>query len=142
MPAARCAVPRRAEQTRLTQDRVLSELLAAHAGTAFARDHALAAVRTYEEFRRAVPVRAYEALRPYMDRVLAGEATALLPPGRRVLMFSRTSGTTGQPKHIPVTQRFLAEMRRGWNIFGPRPSRTTRPPGCGGSWPSARRTRN
>jgi hypothetical protein len=106
------------ERTRQTQDRVLVELLTAHAGTAFARDHGLAAVHTYEEFRRAVPVRAYEALRPYMDRVLAGETAALLPPGRPVLMYSRTSGTTGLPKHIPVTPRFLAEMRRGWNIFG------------------------
>jgi hypothetical protein len=106
------------QNTQQTQDRVLGELLAAHAGTAFARDHGLAAARTYEDFRRAVPVRAYEALRPYMDRVLAGETTALLPPGGKVLMFSRSSGSTGLPKHIPVTPRFLAEMRRGWNIFG------------------------
>jgi hypothetical protein len=29
-----------------------------------------------------------------------------------------TSGTTGKPKHIPVTRRFLADIRRGWNVFG------------------------
>jgi hypothetical protein len=33
-------------------------------------------------------------------------------------MFSQTSGTTGRPKNIPVTPRFLADIRRGWNIFG------------------------
>ena len=106
------------QHTQQTQDRLLGELLAAHADTGFARDHGLGGVRTYEEFRQAVPVRAYEALRPYMDRVLAGQTAALIPPGQRVLMFSRTSGTTGQPKHIPVTPRFLDEMRRGWNVFG------------------------
>jgi len=33
-------------------------------------------------------------------------------------MFSMTSGSTGAPKYIPVTRRFLADIRRGWNIFG------------------------
>ena len=47
-----------------------------------------------------------------------GRTEALLPPGEPVLMFSMTSGTTGQPKHIPVTRAFLRTIRRGWNIFG------------------------
>ena len=101
-----------------TQDRVLVELLAAHRDTAFGRDHGFDKIRTYADFVAAVPVRSYDALKPYADRVQAGEFDALLPPGQRVLMFSQTSGTTGQPKYIPVTSRFLAEMRRGWNIFG------------------------
>jgi len=42
----------------------------------------------------------------------------LLPPGEDVLMFSMTSGTTGNPKYIPVTSRFLTHLRRGWNILG------------------------
>jgi len=106
------------EHTAQTQDRVLAELLAAHRDTAFGRDHGFERIRTYADFVSAVPVRPYDALKPYADRVLAGECGALLPPGERALMFSQTSGTTGEPKHIPVTSRFLAEMRRGWNIFG------------------------
>jgi hypothetical protein len=106
------------QRTEQVQDRVLRELLRAHAATAFGRDHGFAAIHTYDEFARAVPVGSFETHRPYMDRVLAGETTALLPPGEHVLMFSQTSGTTGEPKHIPVTRRFLHEMRRGWNIFG------------------------
>ncbi len=105
-------------RTGQVQQRLLRELLAAHAETDFGRDHDFARIRTYEDFRRAVPVGSYETHRPYVDRVLEGRPVALLPPGRRVLMFSRTSGTTGRPKHIPVTRRFLREMRRGWNIFG------------------------
>jgi hypothetical protein len=75
-------------------------------------------VRGYGDFVRAVPVGDYETHRPYMERVWAGQTTALLPAGERVHMFSRTSGTTGQPKHIPVTERFLAAARRGWNVWG------------------------
>ena len=48
----------------------------------------------------------------------AGRAPPCCHRARPVLMFSRTSGTTGEPKHIPVTPRFLAAMRRGWNIWG------------------------
>ena len=106
------------ERTREVQEKLLADLLRRHADTAFGRDHGFGAIRTYEDLRASVPIRSYPALRPYVDRVLHGETTALLPPGEPVLMFSRTSGTTGEPKHIPVTGRFLASMRRGWNVFG------------------------
>jgi len=106
------------QRTAQTQHRLLADLLAAHAETAFGRDHNFAALRSYDDFTAAVPVRSYEELRPYMVRVWTGETTALLPAGEEVLMFSRTSGTTGAPKHIPVTRRVLAGLRRGWNIFG------------------------
>lgn len=106
------------QRTRATQDALLAELVSRHADTAFGRDHGFARIRSHEDFVAAVPVGNYETLRPYMRRVYDGETTALLPGGEPVLMFSRSSGTTGEPKHIPVTQRFLNEMRRGWNIFG------------------------
>jgi len=104
--------------TASVQEQLLGRLLAAGAATAFGRAHGLGAVRTYEEFVRAVPVGNYETLRPYMDRVLAGDTAALLPADQRVLMFSQTSGTTGLPKFIPVTERSLADARRGWNVWG------------------------
>jgi len=105
-------------QTPRVQDSVLNELIAAHAATAFGRDHGFSSLRTYEDFRSAVPVRKYEDLRPYMERVFGGEFDALIPRSHRVLMFAKTSGTTGEPKHIPVTDKFLHQMRRGWNMFG------------------------
>lgn len=105
-------------RTREIQDQWLAEFLAAHAGSDFARDHHLGSVRTYQDYRAAVPIQTYDTLRPYMKRVYEGHTTALLPEGETVLMFSMTSGTTGQPKHIPVTSRFLADIRRGWNVFG------------------------
>jgi len=106
------------KHTAQTQDRLLAELVWTHRETAFGRDHGFDKIRTYDDSIAAVPVGSYDKLKPYADRVFAGESDALLPPGERALMFSRTSGTTGEPKHVPVTSRFLAEMRRGWNIFG------------------------
>jgi hypothetical protein len=101
-----------------TQARVLRKKLARHAESEFARDHGLTNVRDYAQFRERVPIRSYEELRPYVDRVVNGEPTALLGRGQQVLMFAITSGTTDRPKHVPVTREFLAEYRRGWNVFG------------------------
>ncbi len=100
------------------QAQLLARLVDLHAETAFGQDHGFAKIRNWRDFRSAVPVASYESLRPYVDRVLGGETTALLPPGDSPVMFSMTSGTTGSPKHIPVTERFAAEMRRGWNVWG------------------------
>ncbi|MCJ7543616.1 MAG: GH3 auxin-responsive promoter family protein [Phycisphaerae bacterium] len=105
-------------RTAQVQQQLLTELLRCHSETDFGRDHGFARVRSYEDFTKAVPVGTYEMHRPYIERVWHGQTTALLPPGEPVAMFSRTSGTTGQPKHIPVTPRFLSAMRRGWNVWG------------------------
>lgn len=100
------------------QDSLLQRMLEAHRETDFGRDHGFSRISTYREFVSAVPVGSYQTHRPYIDRLLEGHVSALLPPDQRALMFSMTSGTTGQPKYIPVTPRFAAAMGRGWNVFG------------------------
>lgn len=104
--------------TAAVQEALLLDLVRRHAGTAFGREHGFASIRSYDDFRRAVPVGDYETLRPYLERVYQGDTAALLPPGEPVLMFALTSGTTGSPKRIPVTREMLAHYRRGWNLFG------------------------
>ena len=106
------------ERTAEIQEELRRRLVAAHAGSDFGKDHGFDRIRSYEDFRSAVPVRTYEQLAPYVQRVLEGRTEALLPPGEPVLMFSMTSGTTGRPKHIPVTPAFLRSARRGWNTWG------------------------
>ncbi len=100
------------------QDGLLKRLIAAHVDTDFGRDHNLQAVKSYEDFTQAVPVQNYQSLKPYIDKVLQGQTSALIPPDDEVLMFSLTSGTTGEPKHIPVTRRSVNDIRKGWNVFG------------------------
>lgn len=106
------------DRTEKAQEAMLLRLARNAAGSEFGRQHSLDKVRSVREFRQAVPVRDYEGLRPWMQRVFEGKVEALFPPATRVLMFAVTSGTTGQPKHIPVTQEFLVNYRRGWNIWG------------------------
>jgi len=114
-----------AADPRAAQAWVLRTLLASNAETAFGRDHGFAAVRTPAEFARQVPCRDYEALRPYVARLLADEPRVLTaePP----LMFATTSGTTGEPKFVPVTPtsaRQSAALMRLWTVYALREHRT------------------
>ncbi|MBT3278316.1 MAG: GH3 auxin-responsive promoter family protein [Phycisphaerales bacterium] len=106
------------QNTRDVQQQLLERLVEAHAGTGFGKDHNLLSVKTMDDFRKAVPLSTYDYYRPYIDRVREGDFKALMPNGVPPLMFSMTSGTTGTPKYIPVTQPFADQMKMGWNAFG------------------------
>jgi GH3 auxin-responsive promoter len=99
------------------QQALLHDILRFQADTAFGRDHRFADARTVDDFRRRVPVAGYDYVEPYLARVRRGEANALLGDPR-VLMFALTSGTTAARKYIPVTPQYLADYRRGWNLWG------------------------
>jgi hypothetical protein len=99
------------------QEELLRRILAHQATTAFAKDHCFSTIRTLADFRKIIPVRGYEYVEPYMQRVLKGETTALLSD-KKIHMFAMTSGTTASRKYIPVTDQYLADYKRGWNIWG------------------------
>ena len=102
---------------REVQEALLRGILAHQTATAFGRDHRFDAIRSVADFRRQLPVASYEYFEPYIARVRRGETTALLADPR-VYMFALTSGTTAVRKFIPVTQQYLDDYRRGWNIWG------------------------
>ncbi|SIO04249.1 GH3 auxin-responsive promoter [Singulisphaera sp. GP187] len=97
---------------------LLMSRIARHAESQFGRDHHFHEIRTPADFRRRVPIRAYDAMEPYIDRVRQGDLGALFGAGTKVLMFAMTSGTTNRPKTIPVTQESLNDYREGWTIWG------------------------
>ncbi len=101
-----------------TQEQVLLAKLARNADGDYGREHGFSSIRGYADFISRVPVQTYEDLRPYIERVMAGDSRALFGRGQRVLMLAMTSGSTDTPKYVPVTPAFLNEYRRGWNIFG------------------------
>ncbi len=94
-----------------TQQRVLRELLTQGARTSFGRDHELGAARTAADLATRVPVRDYEALKPYFERVKAGEADVLWPG--KPLYLAKTSGTTSGAKYIPLTQASIPNHING-----------------------------
>ncbi|MBP6335836.1 MAG: GH3 auxin-responsive promoter family protein [Bacteroidia bacterium] len=88
-----------------TQERVFRSLVHTARDTAFGRDHRFRSISNYEEFKIHVPVRDYEGLRPYIDRLIAGEKDILWTG--KPLYLSKTSGTTSGIKYIPITKESI-----------------------------------
>src|SRR4051812_25225879 len=111
------ALEKATQHPREVQEALLRRVLAHQADTDFGRQHGFAAIRDVAAFRRQLPVARYEYFEPYLARVRRGEINALLAD-RCVHMFALTSGTTAARKYIPVTPQYLADYRRGWNLWG------------------------
>lgn len=88
-----------------TQENVFQSLIADATQTQFGQDHDFVSINTYEDFVKRVPVRDYEALRPYVDRVVAGEGNILWKG--KPIYFAKTSGTTSGAKYIPITKESM-----------------------------------
>lgn len=87
-----------------TQMKVLKDLLEAARNTRFMQDHGVA-VEDHTSFKSKVPIRDYEALKPYIDRVVAGDSDVLWPG--KPTYLCKTSGTTSGTKYIPLTKESL-----------------------------------
>lgn len=90
-------------------DRVLTDVLLQAQGTAFARAHNLDRVHDLAGFRAAVPIRDYDGLRPYIDRIVSGERHVLTRDDPYALVA--TSGTSGRRKLIPTTRHWRDQYR-------------------------------
>ncbi|KIA86956.1 GH3 auxin-responsive promoter family protein [Flavobacterium sp. AED] len=84
-----------------TQNKVLLELIKEAKETQFGLDHHFDTIKSSADFANQVPVRDYEALKPYVDKVVKG-AENILWKGKP-LYFAKTSGTTSGAKYIPLT---------------------------------------
>lgn len=87
------------------QEKTLFKIVHTARETAFGKDHNFAAINTYEDFKNHVPVRDYEELRAYIDRVVSGEKNVLWPGLPKY--FSKTSGTTSGAKYIPISRESM-----------------------------------
>lgn len=88
-----------------TQESVFKNLILEAKNTAFGKDHNFKTIQTYKDFREFVPIRDYEDLKPYVERVVGGEENVLWKG--KPLYFAKTSGTTSGAKYIPITKESM-----------------------------------
>jgi hypothetical protein len=89
------------------QQKTLEQLLSKAKDTAFGKDHHFEQISNYDDFKKNVPIRDYEELRPYIDRVTKGEENVLWPG--KPAYLSKTSGTTSGVKYIPISKESMPE---------------------------------
>ncbi|WP_298305114.1 GH3 auxin-responsive promoter family protein [Flavobacterium sp.] len=88
-----------------TQQKVFNDLIRQAKETQFGKDHKFNEIKTFEDFANQVPIRDYEELKPYVDRVVKGEENILWKG--KPLYFAKTSGTTSGAKYIPLTKESM-----------------------------------
>ncbi|GAA4761581.1 MULTISPECIES: GH3 auxin-responsive promoter family protein [Flavobacterium] len=88
-----------------TQQKVFQNLISEAKNTQFGKDHDFANIKAFEDFSKRVPIRDYEDLRPYFDKVVKGESDVLWKG--KPLYFAKTSGTTSGAKYIPLTKESM-----------------------------------
>ena len=88
-----------------TQQQVFNSLISQAKFTQFGKDHLFSNIKNYSDFKQLVPIRDYEALRPYVEKVVAGEKDILWKG--KPLYFAKTSGTTSGVKYIPISKESM-----------------------------------
>jgi len=91
-----------ASRPAITQLKQFNNLISKAKNTAFGRDHGFSDIKNYNDFKKQIPIRDYEGLKPYVDKILAGESDILWPG--KPAYFAKTSGTTSGTKYIPITK--------------------------------------
>jgi hypothetical protein len=84
------------------QRAILEMLIRTGKKTEFGKEHHFTDIAGYEQFRQAVPLKDYEQLLPYIERIKEGKHNVLwkgLP-----IYLAKTSGTTSGIKYIPITK--------------------------------------
>ena len=93
-----------------TQEKLLLRILDKNKHTEFGQLHGFAAIKDYREFQRAVPVHTYEELRGAIERQEISQKPCL--NAEQPAMYAQTSGTTGNPKFIPILPQTIVQYRR------------------------------
>ncbi len=100
------------------QSKVLKRQLKIVSNSEFSEKYKLYNIDNHIDYRNRLPILRYDDIRPYIEKLKQGNFRALFNSSQKLIMFALTSGTTAEPKYIPVTKSFVDDYRRGWNIFG------------------------
>ena len=95
-------VKKQKETALADQQSIFNTLIKVGTKTTFGKDHNFSTIKTYEDFVQQVPIRDYEQLKPYIEKIKEGKHNILWKG--KPIYFAKTSGTTSGVKYIPITK--------------------------------------
>jgi hypothetical protein len=101
------------------QEKILFRLLEDAKNTEWGKKYGYSQIRSYEQFRKNVPISTYEDIYPYIHKMIQGEQNILWHS--KIDWFSKSSGTTNaRSKFIPVSKESLdtCHFRGGKDVLG------------------------
>jgi hypothetical protein len=88
-----------------TQEKVRKYLIQNARKTVFGKEHHFEKIKSYEDFKKYIPIQDYEGIKNYIERIKTGESDVLWKG--KPLYFAKTSGTTSGTKYIPITKESI-----------------------------------
>ncbi|HVX25181.1 MAG TPA: GH3 auxin-responsive promoter family protein [Parafilimonas sp.] len=88
------------------QDSLLKSLVKSAKNTEFGKEHGFDSIQSYEDFKKQIPIRDYEELSPYINKIKEGKHNILWKG--KPIYFAKTSGTTSGVKYIPITKESIS----------------------------------
>src|SRR3954470_14659178 len=84
------------------QQNIFKSLIKSAKNTQFGKDHHFETIQTYDDFKKQVPIRDYEQIKTYIEKIKEGKHNILWKG--KPIYFAKTSGTTSGVKYIPITK--------------------------------------
>jgi hypothetical protein len=84
------------------QQNIFKNLIKSAKDTQFGKDNGFKTIQSYDDFKKGVPIRDYEQLKPYIEKIKEGKQNVLWKG--KPIYFAKTSGTTSGIKYIPITK--------------------------------------
>ncbi|MFW5704835.1 MAG: GH3 auxin-responsive promoter family protein [Nanoarchaeota archaeon] len=97
------------------QEKNLFEIIELNKDCEYGVEHKFKDIKSYEDFKKNVPVNDYSDLKPYVDKMLGGQKYCLT--SKEVVFYAKSSGTTNYPKYIPVTKNLINKRVSAWKIW-------------------------
>lgn len=88
------------------QDSIFTNLIKSAGRTDFAKDHHFHDIKSHHDYCQAVPIRDYEAFKPYIEKIKEGKHNILWKG--KPIYFAKTSGTTSGVKYIPISKESIS----------------------------------
>jgi phenylacetate-coenzyme A ligase PaaK-like adenylate-forming protein len=84
------------------QEKILKEIVKSAKNTEFGKEHGFENINSYDDFKKQIPIRDYEELKPYIQKIKDGKQNVLWKG--KPIYLAKTSGTTSGVKYIPITK--------------------------------------
>ena len=87
------------------QEKIMLQLINQAQNTVFGKDHLFTEIQNYSDYKKNIPIRDYEQLKPYIQQIIDGKENVIWPG--KPLYFCTTSGTTSGAKYIPISRESM-----------------------------------
>jgi len=88
------------------QTKLLLDILRRNRDTEYGKEHGFSRIVDPDAFIEAVPINTFADLAPYVEKMKNGQREVLTAD--QPLLFCLTSGTTDEPKYVPITRMGMA----------------------------------